>query len=309
MVQLNSALASLITKSFSKSLEQNLPFEETILKLAKKDFQTITKIGDELNLVLPGEVHLSAYSGGDLNMPEFPGDTTIKIKVNKGKSVHFAIDDVKAIQLNALIDDGDKAAQLIKEYSKNATEKFTAAMETDAAALYTKAGYNYNVGFAGGVASTALNFTPSTFMTLFTGMKQLFTRGIQVDGVWRKCWTPGKMVAFIPPELTGIITPSTRFQYTDEGMDDSMKQGFIDVIAGWKVYETPFIAPINGNQYAPLFGVEGETLGAIVQKNMELIHYVPPLNFNDAFKGRGFYGVDVARVDKFGSALITVSQS
>lgn len=309
MVQLNSALASLITKSFSKSLEQNLPYEETILKLAKKDFQTVTKIGDELNLILPGEVHLSGYSGGDLAEPEFPSDTTIKIKVNKGKSIHFAIDDVKATQLNALIDDGDRAAQLVKEYSQNSTEKFTAAMETDAAALYTKAGYNYNTDIASVASTEAVNFTPATFMNLFAGMKQLFTRGVQVDGVWRKCWVPGKMVAFIPPELTGIITPSSRLQYTQEGMDQSMKQGLVDVIAGWKVYETPFVAPINGNQYAPLFGVEGETLGAIIQKNMELIHYIPPLNFNDAFKGRGFYGIDVARVDKFGSALITVSQS
>ena len=71
-------------------------YDELVIgKLAHSNFKTGVKKGDEVDVVMPSLVTLSDFDGSELANPEMAETSIAKVKINKGKSFHFEIDEVK----------------------------------------------------------------------------------------------------------------------------------------------------------------------------------------------------------------------
>lgn len=290
-------LEQLICTQYSKDFEKNFEDSLVIGKLAAKRYEEGMSFGDEKDVIMPGRVTLSDWDGGDLNTVEKVKSSIVKVKVDQGKQVNFEIEHAKAIQM-ANAGDSNAQAKLASEYTKDALYQFRDAIDSSLAKLYPYAGYVIDDGNGGAVQITANNA-----LSLLAYMKSKFSRGHNGSA-----WQNGKMIAILPPELIAIMLGMTMLQYTESQVKD-VQSGIVLEKAGWKIYESNNIYSPSSGIFHPLFGVEGETLASVIQKDMKLIPYMRTESINEAYKGAGMFGVSAPRADMLGTAKISLSIS
>ena len=321
-VGLNDQYINLMIDAFALAPEVNLQTEEksdSFFKLAKTEFKANIEIGESVKITVPGEVTLFDYKGGNLPDVQYPTNTTISVTVKDGKGVFYAMNNVQAQTLNAM--EMDKGMLYVKELALNGTQQFMGGIISTMAALYPMGRYNMNAylnevdpaNFP--TATTPIQLTQTNVFHFFSMMKALFKRGYKLSNVPRIPWIEGKMIAIIPPELEALINSSTRYQYTPVGFSEQSR-GYIGQMAGWEVFTSDYVVQdtveIGRNeyyQYHPVFGVAGESFGAIIQKELTMMQFIQPENFDNTFKGYGLYGTDPLRTDKYGSAAVTIDQT
>lgn len=289
-------LENLICSQYSKNFEKNLQDSLVIGKLAATKYEEGMSFGDEKDVIMPGRVTLSDWDGGDLNTAEKVKSSIVKVKVDQGKQVNFEIEYAKAVQMSG--GEGEGQAKLASEYTQDALYQFRDAVDTALAKLYPYAGYVIDDGNGGAVEITANNA-----LSLLAYMKTKFSRGHNGSA-----WKNGKMIAILPPELIAIMLGMTMLQYTESQVKDVQK-GVVLEKAGWKIYESNNIYSPSEGVFQPLFGVEGETLASVIQKDMKLIPYMRTESINEAYKGAGMFGVSAPRADLLGTAKISLAVS
>jgi hypothetical protein len=132
--------------------------------------------------------------------------------------------------------------------------------------------------------------------------------GVIVDGVARTGWVEGKMNLYLPFAVAGLIPASSRMQYTSEGFG-VVKNGFIGKIAGFNVFEHNGITRDSSGNYIIFAGVEGQTLGLIKQKDMEMEEMRDIATFSSNYRSLGLYGAGLIRPDKLAAAYVSVYYS
>ena len=290
-------LEDLICSQYSKDFERHLHNSLVIGKLAATKYEEGMSFGDEKDVIMPGKVTLSDWDGGDLNTAEKVKSSIVKVKVDQGKQVNFEVEYAKAVQI-AKAGEGEAQTKLVEEYTKDAMYQFRDAIDTALGKLYPFAGYVIDDGNNGAVQITANNA-----LSLLAYMKSKFSRGHNGSA-----WQNGKMIAILPPELIAIMLGMTMLQYTESQVKD-VQTGIVMEKAGWKIYESNNIYSPSTGIYQPLFGVEGETLASVIQKDMSLIPYMREESINEAYKGAGMFGVSAPRADLLGTAKIQLSVS
>ena len=93
------ALDTLIKTVYSENYEKNLENELVLDKLSATKYAAHLKMGDEMDVELPGQATLQNWDGGDLADVEEAGVSVAKIKVDKGMSANFEISQAKAVQI------------------------------------------------------------------------------------------------------------------------------------------------------------------------------------------------------------------
>lgn len=290
-------LEHLICSQYKRDFEQNLQNSLIIGKLAAKSYEEGMSFGDEKDVIMPGRVTMSDWDGGDLNAAEKVKSSIVKVKVDKGKQVNFEIEYAKAVQIVAL-GEGENQVKLIDEYTKDALYQFRDAVDSALGKLYPYAGYVIDDGNGG-----AVTITENNALSLLAYMKTKFSRGHNGSA-----WKNGKMIAILPPELIAIMLGMSMLQYTESQVKD-VQTGMVLEKAGWKIYESNNIYSPSAGVFQPLFGVEGETLASVIQKDMTLIPYMREESINEAYKGAGMFGVSAPRADLLGTAKISLSVS
>ena len=290
-------LEHLICSQYKRDFEQNLQNSLIIGKLAAKSYEEGMSFGDEKDVIMPGRVTMSDWDGGDLNAAEKVKSSIVKVKVDKGKQVNFEIEYAKAVQIVAL-GEGENQVKLIDEYTKDALYQFRDAVDSALGKLYPYAGYVIDDGNGG-----AVTITENNALSLLAYMKTKFSRGHNGSA-----WKNGKMIVILPPELIAIMLGMSMLQYTESQVKD-VQTGMVLEKAGWKIYESNNIYSPSAGVFQPLFGVEGETLASVIQKDMTLIPYMREESINEAYKGAGMFGVSAPRADLLGTAKISLSVS
>lgn len=285
------ALDTLIKTVYSENYEKNLENELVLDKLSATKYAANLKMGDEMDVELPGQATLQKWDGGDLQDVEEAGVSVAKIKVDQGMSANFEISQAKAVQINK--SNTEEATKLAKEYSNSANYQFADAIDSKIGQLYATAGLVLNNG-------TAITVTTDNILKVLSNMKALFSR--------KKAWVTGKMAAFLPPEMTAILNQVPNLTNSEAGHKERAK-GWVRELSGWQIYESNNIAADTDGYFYPLFGVIGETTASVKQKNMELIPYMREKSINKAYKGAGVFGVGTARPDKLGTAKIKATLS
>ena len=285
--------------------------------LTKSEFKSNISLGDNVKLLVPGEVTLN--DGIDIEDVEYPTNTNITITVKDSKSFCYGINKLQADQMNASAKDG---SPFLKEWALNIGEKYINAVIGSLVGLATEGRFNFNAQYnaRNGIAdlTAPMKLTQTNIFGFMAYTAGMLKTGYTLDGTPRIPWTEGKMAMIIHPDQEALITSSTRFQYTSDGLKITEK-GYIGELAGWSLYTSPYV-PVTtitvGEtqylQYTPCFGVKERAFGLIMGKELNTMHFIPQFGanaFDDTFKGYGYFGSDPARTDTYGFANVYQEQS
>lgn len=279
------------TQTFRKYIYEKL----IIGKLAHVEFKDNLKKGTEIDVIMPAQVTLFDYTGGNLQNAEEAANSLAKVRIDKGKAFHFFIDEVKEEQIQNAPDLGQKV-KLAKEYCDDAIEQFAAAVDDAYSGLWVNAGHKLT-----GTTDSAITLTPQIAKEIFSYMQAEFKRG---DRKGHTNWVDGKMLAIVPPEYQFYLTNLEDLKYVESG-HKKMARGEIGQIAGWRILVSNNVKKDGSGNFYPLFGIEGKTLAGGIQKKLNMKTYEPDENFNKVYKGYGLYGVGAPRADLLGYAKIS----
>ena len=269
--------------------------ELVIGKLAHSEFKTGVKKGDEVDVVMPAMVTLSDFDGSELKDPEIATTSTTKVKINKGKSFHFEIEEVKQRQIQNAKTNEEKL-RLATEYAQDATKQFSAGVDSAYANLYTRAGH-YLTNNDG----SAITLDADYAKEILAYMQAEFQRG---DGKGHTNWVDGSMVCVVPPEYQFYLGKLDDLKYVESG-HKKMEKGFIGRLSGWDILVSNNIAQPENGVFYPLFGYRGKTLAGGISSELNTMTYIPDKKFNTCYKGYGLFGVGAPRADWLGTVKIS----
>ncbi|MCD7740289.1 MAG: hypothetical protein LUH11_02960 [Candidatus Gastranaerophilales bacterium] len=286
-----------IILTFEQCFKKYYYDELVVGKLAHSEFKTGVKKGDEVDVIMPASVALFDYTGGDLPDAEEVTNSTVKIRINKGKAFHFELDEVKQKVIENTKDIGQRV-NLCKEYSYDAIKKFAACVDCSYAELYKRAGHYVD---AGDDDNSAIELDENYAKEILNYMRVKFQRG---DGKGHTNWIDGSMIAVVPPEYEFYLNKLEDYIYVESG-HKKLEKGFIGKLGGWEILVSNNIKETDEGIFYPLFGIKGKTLAGGVSSNLNTKSYMPEKNFNTRYKGYGLYGVGAPRVDFLGTAKIS----
>ena len=284
----------LIIGTFEACFSKYYYDENVVGKLAHSEFKTGVNKGDEVDVFMPPSVTLFDYVGGDLPNAEVVTNSATKIRIDRGKAVHFEVDEIK----KKVIENAPNVQQkvkLAKEYSMDATKQFAATVDAAYANLYTRAGHYLDD------SGNAITLTASLAKEILAYMQAEFKRG---DRNGHTNWVDGQMIAIVPPEFQFYLGKLQDFVYVESG-HKKMEKGFVGKLSGWDILVSNNIASPSSGVYYPLFGIRGKTLAGGISSNLNMKSYQPEKNFNTRYKGYALYGVGAPRADFLGTVKIS----
>lgn len=288
------ALDQLVIGTFTQTFNKLFYNELVVGQLAHTEFKNAAKLGDEVDVLMPGTTQLFNYAGGDLPDAEKVTNSATKVRIDRAKGFHFELEEFEKRAIEKAPDLKQKV-NLIKQYSSDAVKQFAAAVDEAYADLYTRAGiYVDNSG-------SAIKVEDEKFAKdIFAYMAAKFQRG---DDKGHNNWVDGQMLAIIPPEYQFYLGKLEDFQYVESG-HRKMEKGYIGKLAGWDIVVSNNIAKDGSGYYYPLFGIKGKTFAGGVSDNLNTKSYMPEKNFNTRYKGYGVYGVGAPRADFLGTIKV-----
>lgn len=297
------AIEQLVIGTFTQSFNKLFYNELVVGQLAHTEFKNAAKLGDEVDVLMPGTAKLFNYAGGDLPDAEEVTNSATKVRIDRGKAFHFELSEFEKRAIEKAPDLKQKV-NLIKEYSSDAVKQFAACVDEAYADLWTRAGIAVDGGSGAAIKIADEKFAKD----LFAFMAAKFKRG---DNKGHNNWVDGQMIAVIPPEYQFYLGKLEDFEYVESG-HRKMEKGYIGKLAGWDIVVSNNIATytetdLSSNEHTifqPLFGIKGKTLAGGVSDNLNTKTYMPEKNFNQRYKGYGVYGVGAPRADFLGTVKI-----
>lgn len=277
------SIETLIKTTFSDTFRDEIWQELTAGRLLSPEFKKNIQFGDEVNVQFDGSVTLVDYTGGDLDTSnaEVASTTTVKIKINRGKSVIFKLDEAKIRQIESAKSDAEKI-KLAKAYSEDAKEQFARAVNKACCEQYVRAGHVIT-----GDNGAAITLTSDNIHKLFAKAKSVLKKG---DEKGHTAWKNGEMVAVIDTDMEAFMSTQNLLQYSDV-MAKNYKNGFAGTFMGFNVLVDDEVAKDLQNNKYPLFGREKKTIAGGIQDNFELESDKKVGGFDTYYWGKGVFGV------------------
>ena len=215
------AIETLVKTVFSDEFRKERWEDLNAGKLLDPQFKKDMKFGDEVDVQFHDPLKMSDYEGGDLDVDtaEKAGTSTVKVKINKGKSVFFKLDEAKLDQIkNAKTN--DEKIKLIQEYSTDAREQFDRAINKACCEHRIRATMLEN--------NRAMTISDTNVHQVFASAKTALVKG---DGKGHTAWKDGEMIAVISPEMEAFMSTMKILQYSDV-MAKHYKKGFVGMFMG-----------------------------------------------------------------------------
>ena len=278
------SIETLIKTTFSDTFRKEIYQELTAGRLLNPEFKKHIMYGDEVNVQFDGGVVMEDYTGGDLDTSkaQTAETTTVKVKINRGKSVIFKLDDAKIRQIKNAKDDAERV-KLAKAYSEDAREQFARAINKACCEQYVRAGH---VITANNDGSTAITITTENIKNLFAKAKAILKHA---DGK-HTAWKSGEMIAVIDTDMEAFMSTQGLLQYSDT-MAKHFKNGFSGTFMGFNVLVDDDIVKDNDGNKFPLFGREKKTIAGGIQDDFTLDSDKKVGGFDTYYWGKGVFGV------------------
>lgn len=276
------SIDTLIKTTFANTFRKELYPELKAGKLLNPEFKKNINMGDEVDVQFSGGISLEDYTGGDLNIDnvETAQTTTVKVKINRGKSVIFKIDDAKVRQIKNAKDD-DERIRLANEYSADAKEQFARGINQECCKQYVRAGKVIT-----NKAGNPITLTENNVHKIFAKAKAELKKG---DGK-HTAWVDGQMLAIIDTDMEAFMSTQNLLQYSDV-MAKHYAKGFVGMFMGFAVIVDDDVQKDEqGNSY-PLFGREKHTIAGGVQDEFKLESGKKVGGFDTHYWGKGVYGI------------------
>lgn len=297
----------LMIQTFTKCFKKYLYDELVVGKIANTEFKDNLRKGTEIDIIMPAQITLHDFDGKvdangfQIGDAEEAANSLAKVRINKAQYFHFFIDKIKEEEIKKAPDLKQKV-ELAKEYSTDAIKQFAAVVDKAYAELYPMAGHYLDNAGAGYTLSA------TNVRDLFATMQNEFKRG---DKKGHTNWVDGQMVAIVPPEFEFFLAKQQMYTGTESG-NKKIEKGFVGVASGWDILVSNNIATTTSGEdtfFYPLFGQRGKTLAGGVQRNLDMMSYVPDKRFDTHYKGYGVYGVGAPRADLLGSVKVKATPS
>lgn len=275
------AIEELVKSVFSDTFRDEKWEDLRAGKLLNIDFKKNVKYGDEVNVQFHDLVELQDYTGADLDpaTAQVANTSTVKVKMDKGKTVIFRLDEQKVRQIETA-GNGEKE-KLIREYSNDTREGFDRAIDKACCKEYLRAG---NVISNSGAAITV---TTDNIIKIFQEAKIHLTEG---DKKGHTAWFDGQMLAVINSHIEGFLATQSLLQYSDV-MAKHYKKGYRGEFMGFSVIIDDNICKDTNGYVYPLFGRSGKTIAGGIQDDFKLESGKPVGGFNTYYWGKGVFGV------------------
>lgn len=293
------SLETLIKTAYSDIMRTELWKELTAGRLLDPTFLKDMKLGDEVNCQFSDLVQMSDWNGGDLDISnvQVTSATTVKVKINHGKSVFFTLDKAKIQQIERA-DDKEKV-RLIKDFMKDSREQFARAVNKACCDEYVRAGH-----IVEGANHAAIVVTTNNIQSIFAEAKKKLKDG---DGKGHTAWKNGEMIAVISTGMEAFLTTQGLLQYSDK-MAASYTDGYIGRFMGFDILVDDVAVDSNGYEY-PLFGRQKKTMAGGIQDDFSLESGKPVGGFNTYYWGEGVFGVKAPLSYLLATAKLSVSYS
>lgn len=276
------SIEALIKTSFSDIFKDEIWKEFNAGKLLNPDFKKNIKMGDEVDVEFDGMVTMSDYTGGDLNpnSVEYATKSTVKVKINKGASVFFKLDDAKIRQIENAKTNEEKI-KLAKKYAEDTKKQFAQKVNKACCGQYVRAGKVISN------SGSAITLSVTNCHQIFAKAKSELIKG---DNNGHTAWVDGEMIAVISSDMQAFMSTMNLLQYSDE-MAKHYKSGYCGHFMGFDVIVDNDVAK-DGNGYEyPLFGRSAKTIAGGVQDEFELESGKPVGGFDTCYWGKGVFGV------------------
>lgn len=290
-------MQQLIAGTYNQSFNKYFYDELVVGKLAHTEVKTAANKGDEITFLMPATASMFNYDGGELPNAEHVTNSTVKIRLDRIKAVHYKFGEFEKKIIENSPDLGQKI-NVLKEYANDATKQFAAALDCAYADLYTRAGVA--VGTDAPIDLTTDDGT--TIKNLLAYMRTKYQRG---DNKGHNNWRDGQMVAILPPEVEMYLGKLEIFGNVESG-HKKIEKGYVGRLEGWDIMVSNNIAcsDMENGIFHPLFGIKGKTLAGGVGQGLKTVTYDEEKTFDSAVKGYGIYGVGAPRADLLGTATI-----
>ncbi len=291
------AIDTLIKTTFSDAFRDEMWETLAAGKLLNPQFKKNIQLGDEVNVQFDDVISLADYTGGDLDPSsfEYANTSTVKVKINKGKSVGFKLDDAKIRQIETAND--KEKVKLARKYGQDAKEQFARAINAACCKEYIRAG-----NLITGSGNSAITVSTSNVDKIFATARVKLETG---DNEGHTAWTDGQMLAIVSPKLHGFMSTMGILQYSDV-MAKNYKTGYKGNFMGFDVIVDNNIAKdSSGNEY-PLFGRAKRTIAGGIQDEFKLESGTKVGGFDVHYWGKGVFGVKAPLAYLLCSAKLSV---
>lgn len=276
------AIDTLVKTVYSDTFRDEVWEDLNAGKLMSSEFKQHVKYGDEVDCQFHDTVTLGDYTGVDLDpdTAEIASTTTVKVKIDKGKSVIFRLDEQKIRQIESA-KTNDEKVKLIREYSNDTREQFLRAIDKACCGEVVRAGHIITNN------GSAITATKNNMLDIFQAAKIALKEG---DNKGHTAWFDGEMIAVINSHLEGFLSTQNLLQYSDV-MAKNYKKGYKGELLGFNIVVDDNLFKDNDGYVYPLFGRSKKTIAGGIQDDFEIESAKKVGGFNTYYWGRGVFGV------------------
>jgi P22 coat protein - gene protein 5 len=251
-------LSAFNSEAWSSRLVTKLDQINVALPLVNRNWEGDLRLNKTVWVRTPGNITMAPYSRGTVISYEDLTPTKESFTVNDGEYFAFEVDDIDKAQ-------SDLSAMDV--YMKRAVVAMNNEVEAKILAGL-QAGVPAGANRITGASSAAITLDSSTSTS--TGIYPLFCKARAQLSKQNVPATPGARWAVIDPDTTSLLLQDTDHFVRAGELGDKVVQygliggeevartameapGFIGMLAGFMVYETPHVPVISGSKYL-LFG-------------------------------------------------------
>jgi hypothetical protein len=281
------AIDNFIPEVWSDRLKIHLDKALVYGMVVNREYQSdLISYGDTVNINRVENLTIGDYTkNGTITAPETLTGAQVKLIIDQAKYFNFEIDD---------IDKAQQKPKVMDAAMRRAAYGLGDAKDQYIAALYTGVAAANIVGL--GDDTTPVVPIATDIYNYFTQAGMLLTEAnVPTNDRW----------AVIPAWMHKLLQDSGEFT-ADTAMGDDVKiNGYIGMVAGFKVYVSNNVPNTTGTKYKVMFGTSEAITFADQINSVEA--YRPEGSFSDAVKGLDVYGAKLVHDD--GIAVMTANKA
>ena len=262
----SNAYGAFIPEVWSGKLVSTLQKSCVMLQCVNRNYEgEIKNAGDTVNIIVPGDVSVSTFTGDALTYNEL-APTNKQLVIDQRKLFAFKINDVAAAQANT---------DIMEAHMENAKKAIEVAQDTFLLGKHVDVTGENTLGGATPVALTSENI-----YSQFVALAKMLKKSNAVSN-GQKPWV------VINPDIEAVLLQCAQFTSGYQLADETLREGSIGRIAGMDVLVSTNLTPADG-KIAVLAGTNDAITFASQVAKIESIRDTQ--TFSDLVRGLYLYG-------------------
>ena len=279
----SNSYSAFIPEVWSGKLISTLQKSCVMLQCVNRNYEgEIQNAGDTVNIILPGDVAVSTFTGDALTYSEL-APTNKQLVIDQRKLFAFKINDVAAAQANT---------DIMEAHMENAKKAIEVAQDTFLLGKHVDVAGSNIIG-----GTTAVALTAENIYSQFVSLAKLLKKSNAVSN-GQKPWV------VINPDIEAILLQCSQFTSGYQLADETLREGSIGRIAGMDVLVSTNLTPADG-KIAVLAGTNDAITFASQVAKIESIRDTQ--TFSDLVRGLYLYGAQTVEPKALAKLVVDAS--